>query len=47
LAGALPEELAAQLDAYLQSQVWTEGGNPAGAAPGLVLLVDTPERAAT
>ena len=42
-AEELPAELVAQLDAYLQSQVWTEGGNPEGAAPGLVLLVDTPE----
>jgi D-alanyl-D-alanine carboxypeptidase len=43
MAGALPADLVAQLDAYLQSQVWTEGGDPEGAAPGLVLLVDTPE----
>jgi D-alanyl-D-alanine carboxypeptidase len=43
MTGALPAELVAQLDAYLQSQVWTEGGDPEGAAPGLVLLVDTPE----
>lgn len=40
---ALPEDLTAQLDAFLQSQVFTEGGNPALAAPGLVLLVETPE----
>ena len=39
----LPAELTAQLDAFLQSQVYSEGGNPEGAAPGLVLLVDTPE----
>ena len=43
MAGAFPEELAAQLDAFLQSQVYSEGGYPKGAAPGLVLLVDTPE----
>jgi D-alanyl-D-alanine carboxypeptidase len=43
LAGALPEELAAQLDAFLQSQVYSEGGYARGAAPGLVLFVDTPE----
>jgi len=43
MAGSLPAEMVAQLDAYLQSQVWTEGGEPAGAAPGLVLLVDTPQ----
>ena len=42
-AGELPAELVAQLDAWLQSQVWTEGGDPVGAVPGLVLLVDTPE----
>jgi amidase len=39
----LPEDLTAQLDAYLQSQVYSEGGNPDGAAPGLVLLLDTPQ----
>ncbi len=38
-----PAELAAQLDAFLASQVYSEGGYPMGAAPGLVLLVDTPE----
>ena len=42
-AGELPAELVAQLDAFLQSQVWTEGGDPEGSAPGLVLLVDTLE----
>ena len=35
----LPEDVNAQLDAYLQSQVYTEGGDPVGAAPGLVLYV--------
>ena len=43
MAGSFPQDLAAQLDAYLQSQVFTEGGDPKLAAPGLVLLVDTPE----
>lgn len=38
----MPAELVAQLDAFLKSQVYTDGGNPALAAPGLVLLVDTP-----
>jgi hypothetical protein len=40
---ALPQELTAQLDAFLQSQIYSEEGSPEGAAPGLVLLVDTPE----
>jgi D-alanyl-D-alanine carboxypeptidase len=39
----LPDEIATQLDAFLQSQVYTEGGIPAGAAPGLVLYVKTPD----
>ena len=39
----LPADLTAQLDAFLQSQVYSEGGAPQGAAPGLVLLVDTPQ----
>ena len=30
--GQLPAELVAQLDTYLQSQVWSEGGDPEGAA---------------
>ena len=38
----MSEELIAQLDTFLQSQVYTDGGNPELAAPGLVLLVDTP-----
>jgi len=42
-AEELPAELTAQLDTFLQSQVYSEGGNPEGAAPGLVLLVDTPQ----
>ena len=39
----LSVELTDQLDAFLQSQVYSEGGNPEGAAPGLVLYVRTPE----
>jgi D-alanyl-D-alanine carboxypeptidase len=42
-ASTLPEDLTAQLDAYLQSQVYTDGGDPALAAPGLVLYVETAE----
>ena len=42
-SNALPEGLIAQLDAFLASQIYSEGGDPTGAAPGLVLLVDTPE----
>lgn len=40
-AGTLPAELTAQLDAYLQSQVYSDGGNPELAAPGLVLYAET------
>jgi len=43
MGGLLPEDLVAQLDTFLQSQVYFEGGDPAGAAPGVVLLVDTPD----
>ena len=43
MAGSLPEDLTAQLDAFLQSQVYSDGGNPELAAPGLVLLVETPD----
>ncbi|MFN2173014.1 MAG: amidase family protein [Candidatus Promineifilaceae bacterium] len=39
--GGLPADLTVQLDTFLQSQVYSDGGNPNGAAPGLVLLVDT------
>ncbi len=39
----LPEDVTAQLDAFLQSQVYSDGGNPSLAAPGLVLLVETPD----
>lgn len=42
-ASALPEAVTAQLDAYLQSQVYSEGGDYQYATPGLVLLVDTPD----
>ncbi len=41
-AVTLPADLTAQLDPFLQSQVYSEGGFPKTAAPGLVLLVDTP-----
>jgi heat shock protein HslJ len=43
MGGLLHEDLVAQLDTFLQSQVYFEGGDPAGAAPGVVLLVDTPD----
>ncbi len=39
----LPAEIVSQLDTYLQSQVYTEGGDPTNAAPGLVLYVKTPD----
>ena len=41
--GELPADIVSQLDTYLQSQVYTEGGIPTGAAPGLVLYVKTPD----
>lgn len=41
--GSLPDDLVAQLDDFLQSQVYTEGADPTAAAPGVVLLVDTPD----
>lgn len=41
--GLLPDDLVTQLDAFLRSQVFYEGGVPEGASPGLVLLVDTPD----
>ena len=40
---SLPADLVTQLDAFLGSQVYSQSGNPEGAAPGLVLLVDTPD----
>jgi D-alanyl-D-alanine carboxypeptidase len=39
----LPDEIVIQLDAFLQSQIYSEGADPAAAAPGAVLLVDTPD----
>ena len=39
----MPADVTTQLDAFLQSQVYTDGGNPTLAAPGLVLLVETPD----
>ncbi len=41
--GALPADLTAQLDRWLQAMVSSEAKDPAMAAPGLVLLVDTPQ----
>jgi len=41
--GALPADLVAQLDAFLQSQIYQEGSDPELSAPGIVLLVDTPD----
>jgi len=43
LSNALSDEVVAQLDEFLQAQIYTEGANPAAAAPGIVLLVDTPD----
>lgn len=43
MASSLPADLVAQLDAYIQSQVYNEGGDYEYATPGLVLLVDTPD----
>ena len=39
---ALPDDVIAQLDGFLKSQVYTEGADPQLHTPGLVLLVDTP-----
>ena len=41
--GALPVNLVATLDEFLQSQVYSEGADPKLTTPGLVLLVDTPD----
>lgn len=41
-AGELPADVVAQLDTWLNAQVYSEGGDPKAAAPGLVLLVETP-----
>jgi D-alanyl-D-alanine carboxypeptidase len=38
----LPEATVAALDDFLQQLTYTEGAEPESAAPGLVLLVDTP-----
>ena len=42
-SGNLPDDVVAQLDAFLQAQVYKEDADPASAAPGVVLLVDTPD----
>ena len=39
----LPEAVSANLSQYLQGLVYQEGEDPAARAPGLVLLVDTPD----
>lgn len=39
----LPAGIVAQLDAFLQSQVYADGGTPSLAAPGLILYVQTPD----
>ncbi len=41
--GALPTDITAQLDEFLQAQVYTEGRNPEATTPGVVLLIDTPD----
>lgn len=41
--GALPDDIVKQLDAFLQSQIYQEGSDPEASAPGIVLLVDTPD----
>ena len=43
ISAELPADIVAQLDAFLESQTYTEGGNPRLAAPGLVLYVETPD----
>lgn len=44
IAGSsFPEDIEMQLDAFIQSQVYSEGGDPEGATPGLVLFVETPQ----
>ena len=40
---SFPEDIENQLDAFIQSQVYSEGGDPKGATPGLVLFVETPQ----
>ena len=39
----LPDDVIAQLDEFLQVQIYSEGTNPQVTAPGIVLLVDTPD----
>jgi len=41
--GGLSTEVTLQLNKFLQSQVYSEGMDPEQGAPGLVLLVDTPD----
>jgi D-alanyl-D-alanine carboxypeptidase len=41
--GTLPADLTAQLDRWLQSLASTDPQDPAQAAPGVILLVDTPQ----
>ncbi len=38
-----PEDMEMQLDSFIQSQVYSEGGDPEGATPGLVLYVESPQ----
>ncbi len=40
--GRLSDDVAAQLDKFLQSNVFTNGADPKTHAPGLILLVGTP-----
>ena len=41
--GGLPDDLTAQLDAFLQALVYQEGSDPEATAPGVILLVDMPD----
>ncbi len=43
MAGELPAEVVAQLDGFLETLIYQEGSDPTMTAPGLVLLVDTPD----
>jgi D-alanyl-D-alanine carboxypeptidase len=43
IVSSVPADIVTQLDAFLQSQVYTENGDPNLAAPGLVLYVETPD----
>ncbi len=40
---ALPAELVESLDALLQENIYNDGADPEATAPGLILLVDTPQ----